>query len=113
MKESLSYTVVATCDVGLVPVITVNSNQPEKAERRPDVDWVVLDPRHVLLRAEDEPLSRSNGRLVVRAHRIYTITATVTDSAGSSTSSSVDVKVVRREHEDHDHDRDDHDDDRK
>jgi len=94
-------------------VITVSSNQPEASERRPDVDWIVLDPRHVLLRAEDEPVIRVHGKRIAREHRIYTITATVTDSAGSSTSSAVDVKVVRPDHEDHDRDNHSEEDDRK
>jgi len=113
VKEILTYTVAASCDVGLIPVITVSSNQPEDPERRPDIDWVVLDPTHVLLRAENERFTRVNGKLIVREDRIYTITATVTDSAGSSTSSSVEVKVARHEHDDHDHDDRKHNDDRK
>jgi hypothetical protein len=113
VKETLTYTVAATCDAGLIPVITVSSNQPEKPERRPDIDWVVLDPTHVLLRAENERFTRVNGKLIIRADRIYTITATVTDSAGSRTSSSVEVKVARHDHDDHDDDGHKHDDDRR
>lgn len=108
VEETLSYTVTSTCDGAIVPVITVSSNQPETAERRheerrPDIDWVVVDPLHVLLRAEDERVDFVHHKLVIEPHRIYTITATVTDSAGSSTSSSVNVKVVHR-HEDDDQD---------
>jgi len=115
LKETLSYTVNSTCDGAIVPVITVSSNQPETAERghderRPDIDWVVVDPFHVLLRAEDERVAFVDHKLVIEPPRIYTVTATVTDSAGSSTSSSANVKVVHRheddDQEDHDHDRD-------
>ena len=96
VRETLTYTITASCDTGLVPVITVSSNQPSDGGRnRPDVDWVILDPTHVLLRAEDEPRDRDGGASGNTGHRIYTITATVTDSAGSSTSSSVMVPVAR------------------
>jgi endo-1,4-beta-xylanase len=95
-RETLTYTVTATCDVGLVPVITVSSNQPSDGRpNHPDVDWVIVDPTHVLLRAEDEPQHRDGGASGNTGHRIYTITATVTDSAGSSTTSSVRVPVAR------------------
>jgi uncharacterized repeat protein (TIGR01451 family) len=96
VKETLTYGVSATCDVGLVPVITVSSNQPEvRRGRHRDVDWVVIDATHVLLRAESEPSDRDHGESEGASHRVYTITATVTDSAGSRTSSSVNVSVSR------------------
>jgi endo-1,4-beta-xylanase len=95
VRETLTYTVSATCDVGLVPVITVSSNQPEEGRHHHrDVDWVVIDATHVLLRAENEPSDRDHGESE-GASRVYTITATVTDSAGSRTSSSVNVSVSR------------------
>jgi len=102
VRETLSYTVSATCDAGLVPAIKVSSNQPSDGRPgHPDVDWVVLDATHVLLRAEDEPRDRDGGASGNTGHRIYTITATVTDSAGASTSSSVMVPVARPDHGDH------------
>ena len=91
-KVTLTYAVSDNCDVGLVPVITVTSDQQERDRdwwwHHPDIDWKVLDANHVLLRAEIEPSSKGG--------RTYTITLTVTDSAGTSTSSSVDAKVVHR-----------------
>ncbi len=120
VKETLTYSISDNCDAGLVPVITVSHNQPENEKPRrhhPDVDWVVLDATHVLLRAENEPEERDRHNdhdaddLVIPRHRIYTITVTVTDTEGTSTSASVDVKVSRPPHHDdghHDGD-DDHD----
>jgi uncharacterized repeat protein (TIGR01451 family) len=104
VRETLTYTVSATCDVGLVPVITVSSNQPEEARRHHrDVDWVVIDATHVLLRAENEPSEdRDHGESEGASHRVYTITATVTDSAGSRTNSSVNVSVSRPDRHDDD-----------
>jgi len=85
VRETLTYGISDNCDTNIKPVVTVTSSQTEKEHRRPDVDWVVLDPYHVLLEAEIDPHTR--------AGRTYTITVTATDSAGNSSSSSVDVRV--------------------
>jgi hypothetical protein len=85
VKETLSYGITDNCDTKIKPTITVTSSQTEKNHRRPDVDWVVLDPYHVLLEAEVDPPTR--------AGRTYTITVTAQDSAGNASSSSVNVRV--------------------
>jgi endo-1,4-beta-xylanase len=86
----LSYTVSDNCDASIVPVVTVTSSErPERHDWLPD--WKVIDPHHVLLRAEREGDDRDG--------LVYTITVTATDSAGYVGSSSVDVSVP------HDHDR--------
>jgi endo-1,4-beta-xylanase len=86
VKETLSYGITDNCGAKIKPTITVTSSQVEKNHRRPDVDWVVLDPFHVLLEAEIDPPTR--------AGRTYTITVTAKDSAGNASSSSVNVRVV-------------------
>jgi endo-1,4-beta-xylanase len=83
--ETLTYGTSDNCALSMVPVVTVTSNQVESG-RRPDVDWIVLDAHHVLVKAENEPFSRTG--------RIYTITVTVTDSGGSSTASFATVHVL-------------------
>jgi hypothetical protein len=85
VKETLSYGITDNCDAKITPIITVSSSQVEKNRRRPDVDWVVLDPFHVLLKAEIDPPTQ--------AGRTYTITVTAKDSAGNASSSSVDIRV--------------------
>src|SRR5215475_1378562 len=83
---TLSYDISDNCDAGLIPIITVSSNEPVNGTGDGNTcpDWQVIDAHHVLLRAERS----GNG-----SGRIYTITLTVTDSAGSSSSSSVIVRV--------------------
>lgn len=103
---TLSYEVTHTCDLGIVPNVTVTShdlgddeddrdrgNDDESfhdgfrrdSDDHRDADWLIVDAHHVRLRAERE-----------RGERIYTITLAATDSAGSSTTSSVAVPVARR-----------------
>jgi hypothetical protein len=86
---TLTYDVSDNCDEGLVPVITITSDQPVNGDGDGDTapDWEVVDAHHVRLRAERSPFSPGG--------RTYTITLTVTDSAGSSTGSSVTVNVPR------------------
>ncbi len=70
-------------DVSGWPVCTlgVTSNQPVV----PNVDWQVLGPYHVRVRAE-----RTGGR-----DRVYTVTATCSDTSGNRTSRS-DTVTVRK-----------------
>jgi endo-1,4-beta-xylanase len=85
----LSYNIYDDCDDGLVPVITISSNQPVNGHGDGNTapDWEVIDAHHIRLRAE-----RSAHR---RGDRKYTIKLTVTDSAGASASRSVVVTVPR------------------
>jgi endo-1,4-beta-xylanase len=85
----LSYNVHDDCDDGLVPVITISSNQPVNGHGDGNTapDWEVIDAHHIRLRAERSAHSREA--------RKYTIKLTVTDSAGSSASRSVFVIVPR------------------
>lgn len=84
---TLSYNVSDNCDARIVPAIAITSNQVERDRRRhPEVDWMVIDPHHVFLRAEIDPFSWRG--------RTYTITLTATDSYGYSSNSSVDVDVL-------------------
>jgi Domain of unknown function DUF11 len=84
---TLTYGTSDRCDAGVVPVVTITSDQQEaeRWHRHPESDWKVLAPQHVLLRAEVNPFSW--------AGRTYTITLTATDSVGSSSVASVDVRV--------------------
>jgi GH35 family endo-1,4-beta-xylanase len=86
---TLDYSVSDNCDAGLVPTITISSNQPVNGTGDGDTepDWEVIDAHHVRLRAERSARSREG--------RIYTITLTIIDSAGSSSRASVEVKVPR------------------
>ena len=72
---SLDATGLPACTLG------VTSNQPVV----PNVDWQVLGPYHVRVRAE-----RTGGR-----DRVYTVTATCRDTSGNTTSRS-DTVTVRR-----------------
>lgn len=96
---TLHYGVSDNCEASIIPAIAITMDQHDRDWWRlhhyPDVDWKVVDPHHVLLEAEIDPLSR--------AGRTYTITLTATDSAGSSTNSSVDVDVkwLPRHNDDH------------
>lgn len=85
----LIYDIHDNCDEGLVPVITITSNQPVNGHGDGNTapDWEAVDAHHVRLRAERTPHCRED--------RKYTIKLTVTDSAGSSTSRSVVVTVPR------------------
>jgi len=87
VNVSLAYTITATCDTSIVPVIAVSSNQPVNGigDGNTSSDWQVVDPNNVLLRAE-----RSGA---ISGDRIYTITLTATDSAGGVSSGSVTVIV--------------------
>ncbi len=81
VTEKLSYQVTTTCDANPALTVSVTSNQPVNSLGT-SPDWVVLDPHHVQLRAEQD-----------EATRIYTVTVKATDSALSSSASSVSVKV--------------------
>jgi hypothetical protein len=83
----LTYTVSDNCDVAIVPVVTVTSNQSNdgKGDGHTAFDSVVVDNHLVQVRAERSGTSSSD--------RVYTITVTATDSAGSSTSRSAQVSV--------------------
>ncbi|MCI0391316.1 MAG: endo-1,4-beta-xylanase [Acidobacteria bacterium] len=86
---TLTYNVSDNCDAGLVPAITISSDEPvnEPGEGKTAPDWEVIDAHHVRLRAEHTSTSP--------AGRTYTITLTFTDSAGTSSRSSVMVRVPR------------------
>jgi endo-1,4-beta-xylanase len=87
-QVTLSYSITDNCTTGIVPVITVTSNQPANAPRPriiPATDWKVVDAHHVLLRAIIDPLTIKG--------RTYTITVSATDSAGSVTTGSVNVAI--------------------
>jgi uncharacterized repeat protein (TIGR01451 family) len=87
--ETLAYTATATCGAALTPTIAVTENEhAPDSPRHPDIDWQVLDPHHVLLRAENAPAPFADPR-------IYTITLTATDPAGASSSAAVQVIVAR------------------
>jgi hypothetical protein len=88
----LNCSVTDNCDASIAPTITITSDQHERKRpwHHPEIDWKVLDPHHLLLRAEINPPSKTG--------RTYTITVTATDSAGSTGSSSVDVKVFPKHH---------------
>jgi len=83
--ETLRYTLNDNCDTGLTGVVTVTMDQNDRHHGHPDIDWIVLDPHHVLVQAEVDPPNR--------AGRNYTITVTTTDSVGQSGSSSANVHV--------------------
>ena len=103
-RVTLSYDVTDNCEAPIVPTIAITSDQDKPrwhGPHCPDIDWVVLDPHHVLLRSE---LERGDG-----FSRTYTITLTATDSLGSSTSGAVNVEV-RPPHR-HGHGDDDRDED--
>ena len=85
MLEKLTYTTSDNCDTGLAGVVTVTMDQNDVHHGKPDIDWVVLDPIHVLVQAEVDP--------VTTAGRNYTITVTTTDSVGQTGSSSANVHV--------------------
>ncbi len=84
---TLIYGVEDNCNGNLVPVITISSDQPANGTGDGDteVDWEIVDPHHVRLRAERAGTTSME--------RTYTITLTATDSAGSSGSSSINVIV--------------------
>lgn len=81
----LGYSVSDNCGTPSVNV-SVSSNQAVdgNGDGNTDVDWMVLTPKKVALRAE---------RAGDGGDRIYTITVTATDSAGGTTSQSVNVVV--------------------
>jgi endo-1,4-beta-xylanase len=85
----LSYNIHDNCDDGLVPVITISSNQPVngRGDGNTAPDWEVIDAHHIRLRAERSPHCRED--------RKYFIKLTVTDSAGARASRSVVVTVRR------------------
>jgi uncharacterized repeat protein (TIGR01451 family) len=80
----LIYGIEDCCDTGLVPTITISSNQPTNDGGSPD--WEVVDAHHVRLRAEISP--------GCQPFRVYTIKLTVTDSSGAKSSKSVNVIVI-------------------
>src|SRR5919108_280662 len=49
----LIYGIEDRCDTGLVPTITISSNQPTNDGGSPD--WEVVDAHHIRLRAEVSP----------------------------------------------------------
>lgn len=82
----LFYKVTDNCDAGITPVVTVQSNEPVTAfGDKTSPDWVVVDPHHIKLRAENNRFDRGP--------RIYTITVTATDSAGGTDSDAQQVFV--------------------
>jgi uncharacterized repeat protein (TIGR01451 family) len=82
---TVSYDVTDNCGP-VTNTLTVQSNEPVNGLGDGDTapDWVVVDSRHVRLRAE---------RSGTGTGRIYTITITATDSAGNSSSKQVFVTV--------------------
>jgi len=86
-KVGLSYSVSDNCDTNIIPTVTVSSNEParDKHHHWSSPDWVVVNNKLVLLRAERDGWNK--------AGRIYTITVTAKDSAGGSTNQSVTVTV--------------------
>jgi hypothetical protein len=87
VNVGLAYTVTATCDAGIVPVIAISSNEaassPGSGNTSPD--WQMADAHDVLLRAE-----RSG---TINSDRIYSITLTAKDSAGGQGNGTVTVMV--------------------
>jgi uncharacterized repeat protein (TIGR01451 family) len=82
----LFYKVNDNCDAGITPVVTVKSNEPVTAfGDKTSPDWIVVDPHHIKLRAENNRFDRGP--------RIYTITVTATDSVGGQDSESQQVFV--------------------
>ena len=86
VNAALSYTITDNCDMNLVPVIAISSNQPINGtgDGNTSSDWQVVDSHNVLLRSERDGNS---------GDRVYTITVTTTDSAGSKTIGSITVTV--------------------
>jgi endo-1,4-beta-xylanase len=80
----LIYDIDDCCDTGLVPTITISSNQPTSDGGSPD--WEVVDAHQIRLRAEISP--------GCQPFRVYTIKLTVTDSSGAKSSRSVNVIVI-------------------
>ncbi len=85
---TLSYSITDNCDTGLLPVVSVSSDQPLNGigDGNTATDWQVVDAHHLLLRAERAP---------TEAGRTYTITVRTADSAGNAASGSVSVNVPR------------------
>jgi uncharacterized repeat protein (TIGR01451 family) len=81
---TVSYTATDTCGP-VTTSLSVSSNDTDdpKHRRHPEVDWIVVDAHHVLLRAE-----HSHGRA-----RIYTVTVTATDAGGNTSQKSANVTV--------------------
>ncbi|MBZ5538628.1 MAG: lamin tail domain-containing protein [Acidobacteriia bacterium] len=85
---TVNYTLQNVCTTDPVNVtLSVISNEPINGtgDGDTDPDWVVIDPHHVMLRAERA--GTGNGR-------VYTITITATDSKGNVTTQAVTVTVA-------------------
>ena len=87
VNVGLAYTITATCDTGIVPVVAISSNEAANAPGSGNTspDWQVVDANDVLLRAE-----RSG---TINSDRIYSITLTAKDSAGGQGTGTVTVFV--------------------
>ena len=84
---TVSYDLGNLCTVDPVTVaLAVSSSEPANGvgDGTTELDWVVVDAHHVLLRAERSGLNDG---------RVYTVTITATDSRGNVTTQTVTVTV--------------------
>jgi hypothetical protein len=70
--------------------LSVSSNEPDRD------DWFILDPHHVLLRADE---GRDRSREDHEKTRIYQISIDCSDSSGTSAEAHTSVQVAPRDHE--------------
>jgi len=86
---TINYNVSDNCDAGAAIKcgLSVSSNEPVNGtgDGNTSPDWQVVDPHHVLLRAE---------RAGTGGGRTYTITVTCADSNGNTSSQILTVPVT-------------------
>jgi hypothetical protein len=86
VNVAVNYNVTDSCDPSPNCELSVTSNEPVNTadDGNTSPDWEIVDPHHVLLRAE---------RSGTGTGRVYAITITCTDRAGNSLSKTLTVKV--------------------